>query len=259
MLKDKIKNTKVIKWNLAIFYLAQAGFVFKTSANKVIYIDPYLSDACNRISGVKRLIPAPINPEDVIADILICTHEHEDHLDPDAVPVIAKNPKVKFVGSPGCVKEFKKLGIQNSRIFLIEDGKTVNINGINISGVYADHGKYLKDAVGILLNIDGINIYHTGDTAYRPYKIIDSLRTKPDIIIPVINGTFGNLNSKEAAQLSNKVGAKITIGCHFGMFAIQNGDPDEFVKMCKKFAADIKVLIMKPAELYEYKVRKNGG
>lgn len=65
MLKDAIRNTKVSKGCLGIFYLGQAGFVFKTSQDRIVYIDPYLSDACERF-GFRRLIPSPISADDVI-------------------------------------------------------------------------------------------------------------------------------------------------------------------------------------------------
>jgi len=40
----KVQATQVPVGHLAIFWLGQAGFVYKTPANRVIYIDPYLSD-----------------------------------------------------------------------------------------------------------------------------------------------------------------------------------------------------------------------
>ena len=249
MLKDKIKKIKVLKGNLAVFYLGQAGFVFKTSRDKIVYIDPYLSDVCERLHGFKRLIPAPISADDINADMVICTHEHTDHLDIDAIPIISKKKNTKFIGPIECVKEFRKIGIGSNRIFPIKEGKRIKIDGLTITGIYADHGKLSKDAVGILLNVDGINLYYTGDTAYRPERIIKSLKVKPDIIIPVINGKFGNLNSVEAAKLSKIAGAKITIGCHFGMFAEHNGKPAEFIKMCKRFSPGLNAMVMKPSGL----------
>lgn len=41
---EKISQTKVKPGSLAVCWLAQAGFVFKTSDGKIIYVDPYLTD-----------------------------------------------------------------------------------------------------------------------------------------------------------------------------------------------------------------------
>lgn len=101
-LKEKISSTSVFSNNVAIWWLGQAGFVFKSDRGKVIYIDPYLSDAVERICGFKRLSFSPIKAEEVETDIVICSHEHPDHLDPDAIPLIAKNCSAKFIGPGSC-------------------------------------------------------------------------------------------------------------------------------------------------------------
>ena len=90
---------------VGMWWLGQAGFVFKTPAGKVIYLDPYLSDAAERLFGFKRLSLPPITAEEVRADLLVITHEHADHMDPDAIPIIAKgNPGCRFAASEGCTE-----------------------------------------------------------------------------------------------------------------------------------------------------------
>ena len=43
-----IMATPVEKGSLGVFFLGQAGFLFKTSEGKLLAVDPYLSDCCNR-------------------------------------------------------------------------------------------------------------------------------------------------------------------------------------------------------------------
>ena len=88
--------------SLGIWWLGQAGFAFKTPAGKVIYLDPYLSDAVERLFGFKRLSPPAIAAEEVRADLVLITHEHADHLDIDALPLIARNnPACRFAAPDG--------------------------------------------------------------------------------------------------------------------------------------------------------------
>lgn len=89
-LAETIHSTKVEKGEIALFYIAQAGFCIKTSDNKIVVIDAYLSDAAERLFSFKRMIPAVIKAEEVDADLYLSTHSHIDHLDTDALPVIAK-------------------------------------------------------------------------------------------------------------------------------------------------------------------------
>ena len=93
-LASQIKELHVDSGSLAIFWLAQAGFVYKTPGGTIVYVDAYLSDCVHRLLsdvlyGFKRIMPAPLAPEEVEADVVVCTHSHPDHFDYDAIPVLA--------------------------------------------------------------------------------------------------------------------------------------------------------------------------
>ena len=135
---------------------------------QIVYIDPYLSDVVERVVGFKRMMTCPLQAEEVAADLIICTHEHLDHMDVDALPALAANPRAHFAGPIECMKEFEKQKIAAERCHLLEEGKSVTVGGITVHAVYADHGELAPDALGVVLDLDGVRVYHTGDTAYRP-------------------------------------------------------------------------------------------
>ena len=115
-LAEEIKALQVQPGSLGIFWLAQAGFVYKTPGGTVVYVDAYLTDCVHRLLGdvmygFKRIIPPPLTPEEVEADVVVCTHSHADHFDYDAVPILALNPHIQFVAAPDCRAEFEKLGV----------------------------------------------------------------------------------------------------------------------------------------------------
>ncbi len=83
-LSVEISKAKVPDGSVRLWWLGQAGFAFKTALNNVVYVDPYLSDAVERLHGFKRLSLPPISPEDARADLVVISHEHTDHLDPDS-------------------------------------------------------------------------------------------------------------------------------------------------------------------------------
>src|SRR4030095_10924924 len=84
---------QVIAW-----WLGGAGFIFKTSTGTQLYVDPYLSDVVNDIFGQARAFPTPLRAGQARPHVLICTHWHEDHLDPGSIPVIARqNPAAQFL------------------------------------------------------------------------------------------------------------------------------------------------------------------
>ena len=247
-LAERIAADQIEKDCLGIYWLAQAGFVFKSSDGKVVYIDPYLTDLVERLVGFKRMMPSLISPQEVVADIVICTHEHPDHLDVDAMEVLVRNPTTHFAGPSECVKKFNGLGVCLDRCHLLEEGKEIHIEALGISGVYADHGELAPDALGVVLDFGGIRVWHTGDTAYRIEKFKPAIEMHPDVLIPCINGRFGNLNVKEAALLTQKVNPRIAIASHFWMFVEHGGDPRAYLEYCARLAPGVRSLVMKPGE-----------
>jgi len=251
-LAETIAHHKVKAGQLAIYWICQAGFVFKNSANEVVYIDPYFSDVVERLIGFKRMMSCPLLPEDAHADIVVCTHEHLDHMDTDALPVMAQEPRTKFCGPIECIKEFTKLGIPSERCHLLEEGHRLTLGGVEINAVYADHGDLAPDALGVVLNFDGIKVYHTGDTAYRPEQFRPAIAMRPDVLIPCINGRFGNLDAREAAALTGLVKPKVVFPSHFWMFIEQNGEPAAFLDHCKELAPETKAVLLKPGEEFSF-------
>jgi L-ascorbate 6-phosphate lactonase len=173
-------------------------------------------------------------------------------LDTDALEVLARNPGTHFAGPSECVKEFKRLGVRPDRCHLLEEGSKTDIEGVGINGVYADHGELAPDALGIVLDFGGIRVWHTGDTAYRIEKFKPAIKMHPDVLIPCINGRFGNLNAEEAALLTQKVNPRIAIASHFWMFVEHGGDPGAYLENCARLAPGVRSLVMKPGERLLY-------
>ncbi len=248
-LSQRILDARPEPGAVALFWLAQAGFAFKTYQGRVLYLDPYLSDVVERNFGFKRMMPAPLTAEEVQADAVLCTHEHLDHMDTDAIPVIARNTRAVFAGPAVCLEEFAKLGIPQERCVLLEKGKTTTVAGVKVTGVYADHGEYSPGALGLVLDFDGVRIYHTGDTAYRPEQMKAAAGMGIDALLPCINGAYGNMDSHDAAQLARDAAPRTAIASHFWMFVEHGGDPAKFLEECRALAPAVEALVMKPGEM----------
>ena len=247
---------KVAKGEIALFYLAQAGFIIKTPG-RIIVIDAYLSDAVERLFNFKRMIPAVIRPDEIDADLWLSTHSHADHLDPDSLPVIASNPKTLFIGSPDCEEYYRQHQIPDNRYRILKLDQEWQAPGIRIKAVYANHGELAPDAIGMLIETEGIRIYHAGDTGFDPDKIKASLQSDIDIMIAPINGQYGNLTASEACGLARVIKPNILIASHFWMFLEHvgeggSGDPATFLKESKSLPDTIQALVMAPGERLIY-------
>lgn len=254
---ERIKNLQVNKGQIALCYLGQAGLCIKTSDNKLIIVDAYLSDACENMFGFKRMIPTVLQPDEIDADLFLSTHSHADHLDPDLLPIVATNKKTFFIGSPDCEEFYKQNNLSKERYAILKEGEEYETKGVKIKAIFADHGELAPDANGLLIEVEGITIYHTGDTCFRPDKIKSSLSKQVDIMLAPINGQYGNLNAAEACALAAVVNPKMLIASHFWMFLEHvssggAGDPTTFLNESSSLPSTIKAMVMAPGELLIY-------
>lgn len=257
-LAQQISELHVEPGSLAVFWLAQSGFVFKTPEGQIVYVDPYLTDYVQRAlpeygPGFKRIMASPIEPVEVRADYLISTHSHPDHFDVDAIQVIARDSRVRFIGAPDCRELYLQCGVPPERFTILHRGETLNLGGFTLTGVYADHGELAPEALGLWLNFGGITVWQVGDSAYRPERWQDQFRQRVDILLPPINGAFGNLNEVDAAKLAADAHARLVIPCHFWMFPLHLGNPAAFLDACRQFAPGVRCLLLTQGESYIYR------
>ena len=204
------------------------------------------------------MIPAPLEAIEVTRGMWRATHRHQDHLDDESVSLIAKRaPDVHFGGPVSCVRALREeLRVPARRTHLLSVGEVCQFEGFSVRAVFADHGELEPDAIGIMLEADGIRVYHTGDTSYRPERMDEVIALRPDVIIPCINGHAGNLDAIEAAQLANDVGATVAIPSHFWFFIRQNwraeGTPAAFLDACGAHAPDTTPVILTIGEPYVF-------
>jgi L-ascorbate 6-phosphate lactonase len=253
-LTERISSIHPGPGELALFYLAQAGFYFKTTTGKTLCIDAYTGDCCERFFNFKRMVPAPMAASELRADLFVSTHSHNDHLDPDLLDVVKQDPRARFVGAPDCLPAFRDAGLPDDRVTIIATGESATVDGIVFRGIYADHGDLAPDAIGLLMDLDGILVYDTGDTAYCPDEIMASLAGADiDILIAPINPAFGNLGHENAAKLAAVIKPRVVIGSHFGMFIEHGGDPGAFLEYAKQTLPEtITPVIMAPGERMTY-------
>ena len=81
--------------DIFIRWIGQSGYILRDGECEVC-IDPYLSDVVDRIAKRGRMVKAPISPEELKSDLVICSHNHLDHVDIDAIPLMNKE-NMKFL------------------------------------------------------------------------------------------------------------------------------------------------------------------
>ncbi len=245
-----LHQTPVPAGGVRLYWLGQAGFAFRTAAGRRIFLDPYLSDACERLHGFKRLSLPAMRAEAVEADWVLLTHEHTDHLDPDALPVIARrNPRCRFAAPAGCMAGLEQAGVAPDRRVLLEPNCRHDLDDLVVHTVPADHGDLSPSALALVLDFGGVRVLATGDSSWRPILFKPLYDLKPDVVLPAINGVFGNMNHIDAARLVSEAKPRIAIPCHFWTLAEQGaGDPGGFIQACACMCPGVEARLLRPGE-----------
>ena len=181
---------------------------------------------------------------------MLLTHEHADHLDPDAIPVIARrNPACRFAGPAGCIAGLEEAGVTSDRRVVLEPNQRHDLGDLLVDTVPADHGDISPTALAMVLDLGGVRVMATGDSSWRPVLFKPLYDLKPDVVLPAINGVFGNMNHIDAARLVSEAKPRLAIPCHFWTFAEQGaGDPAGFVNACAVMCPEVKALLLRPGE-----------
>ena len=210
-----------------ITWLGQNGYMLcddKTS----ICIDPYLSDSVFKNSGKARLVEPPIKPCELECDVMICTHNHLDHVDPDTISVMKSRDTTLFLAPCDCEEKMRSLGVVNYRKF--DEGDKLSVGDFELEAVFADHTS--KSAIGAVVKHSGLTLLFTGDTFYNE-RLRAYSRFGVDVLFICINGKLGNMNVEEAIKLTGEIGAKVGVPTHYGMFAENTEDPAKYTSRVK--------------------------
>lgn len=259
-LADEIAGCRVPARSVRLWWLGQAGFAFKLHGGQIICVDPYLSDAVERLHGFKRLALSPIGADEVRADWVVLTHEHTDHLDPDAIPVIAeRNPGCRFAAPAGCTPGLRTAGVAQSRCVVLRPRRARELDGMTIHTAPADHGDFSPTAQALVLDLGGVKVMCPGDTSFRTDLFRSLYDLGVDVLLPCINGVFGNMNHIDAAMMVREAGPRFAIPCHFWTFAEQGaGDPGGFIHACGQFAPKTKAVLLRPGEGFTVTAKERG-
>jgi len=212
---------------MRINFLGHSGFIVESEI--VVVIDPFLTG--NPKAGI---------PADGIekADIVLVTHSHPDHLG-DAV-AIAKRTRASFVS----IHELTMTGELDNEGQGMNFGGTIDVRGVPITMVKAEHSTDIGDACGFVWKQGGKTLYHMGDTSlFSDIRLIGEIY-RPDIVFVPIGDRY-TMGPEQAAVATEWVGAKTIIPMHYGTFPFLVQSADSFASMVKK-RCDARVVALNP-------------
>jgi len=199
---------------MKITWLGQAGLLFEKNDFKIM-IDPYFSDSVGRKDPRKRR-RAPIEDAflSVRPDVLIFTHNHLDHYDPETAEKILATGSI-LVLAPGSVWDTARKNGGDHNYVLFNRHTTWTEQGIRFAAVKAEHSD--PTPIGVIIDDGEQKYYITGDTLYNE-EIFGDVPEDIDVVFLPINGAGNNMNKEDAARFAKRIDAKKVVPIHFGMF-----------------------------------------
>lgn len=206
-----------------ITWLGQAGLLFENENAKIL-VDPYLSDSCAKLNpNSYRRTAIDERYLKIKPDVIVLTHEHIDHTDPETLAhYLNEDSDVLVLASENAWKKAKVFGGSNNYVNF-NSGTSWTFGNIRFTAVRAEHSD--KCAIGVIVD-DGEKLYYvTGDTLYND-EIFKCLPKGIDTVFLPINGRGNNMNAKDAERFAQRVGAVSSVPVHYAMF--DNINPEVF-------------------------------
>jgi len=200
---------------MKITWLGQAGFLFEVDEMKIL-VDPYLSESCIKLNENNyRIMPIDESFLKIKPDMIILTHNHMDHTDPETLKHYLENDGEVLVLAPEAAwTGVRKFGGKHNYVKFNRHTEWTE-NGVKFTAVKAEHSDV--HPIGVIIDDSKHKYYITGDTLYNT-EIFNDLPDKIDVVFLPVNGVGNNMNIKDALRFVKKCGAKQSVPIHFGMF-----------------------------------------
>ena len=162
-----------------LLYQGHGSFRLTTGDGTVVFIDPYVGEGY-----------------DVPADIILVTHQHDDH---NKIELITQKP--------GCTVI--------SNVEALAGGKhhKFSLNGIEIEAVEAENQNHpIDQCVGYIVTADSLKLYFSGDTS-KTAQMAGYAERAFDYAFLCCDG-FYNMGITEAAECAKLIGARHNVPVH---------------------------------------------
>ncbi|MBU0958932.1 MAG: MBL fold metallo-hydrolase [Nanoarchaeota archaeon] len=214
--------------DIEIKWLGHDGFMIKNS--RVIYIDPY-----NIKEGLEP------------ADLILLTHSHYDHCSVDDLKKVVKEG-TRIVMTADCQSKITRFDIP-IKMEIIEPGQEMTFGDVRISATPAyniDKHFHTKEEgwVGYLIKMEGVLIYHAGDTDIIPemQKLTGHKQEGKEFIALLPVGGRFTMSVEEAVEAAKLIKPDLAIPMHWGSIIGSEEDAKEFVELCREQGINAKVL-----------------
>lgn len=219
-------------------YLGHSFFRIGSKGRNVL-IDPFIN--CSAPSReLKALVKCPLSEKDFKdVSMILVSHEHFDHFDKKFIESIAQKQDSIVVAHDSLLNELK---IPKRQTASIATDSKLSIRDIGIRAIPAHHPQSFYP-LSFLLDVDGLNIFHAGDTDLME----EHERIRADAVLLPIGGSC-TMDLMDAVKAVKCIKPKYAVPMHYNTWSHIKVDPQEFKARIEKSNLKTKPVILAPGE-----------
>lgn len=176
------------------------------------------------------LFDIPLGYADKPADVIFITHPHLAHYDPPSIDLVAQNTTT-FIGPSSCsefISTYDGIGVV--------PGDTGTAAGIHYEAfrAYNTGHPYQNNWCGYIITVNGIRIFHSGDTGNIPQ--FRNLEGNIDVLILAVGDSYATMEFEDAIDAIGVIQPKYLIPIHYLTMGIC-----DFINECNETYPDIEI------------------
>jgi L-ascorbate metabolism protein UlaG (beta-lactamase superfamily) len=171
----------------------------------------WLGHSSFRLEGPTTIYfdPWQLSPGAPAADLILISHEHHDHCSPDDVAAV-RQEGTEIVANAAAAK------MLGGQVAVVRPGEHIEVAGVEIEAVPAyniDKRFHPREAqhVGYVVNVEGVRIYHAGDTDHIP----EMAEIDCDVALLPVSGTYV-MTADEAVAAAADIEPRVVVPMHYG-------------------------------------------
>lgn len=221
---------------MKIYYGGHSSFMIENGGFTVL-IDPFMLS-----EDMKKASPS----------IIALTHGHGDHIGNAAeisikkkAPILAVFELANYFAEKGCETIDGHIGGKIKFDF----GYVKFVNSLH--GNSSPEGRYTGNPCGFIVDMNGIRVYHAGDTGLFGDMALIAEQTPVDVFLCPIGDKY-TMGPEDALKAVSLVRPKVVVPMHFNTFELIAQDAGDFKKKVEGLGIGVTAVVMSKGDVLNY-------